>query len=167
MAAGVRAASLAEVKSVYLFPMSNGMDQYLADRLTRDHVFQVVTDPKAADAIITDKLGEGFETELLRLRPELKPPPPKKAVADKDKKDDDKDKKDEKAADDLAAPINTFHTAHGTIFIVHVRAQQVVWSTYQHPPDHSPKEMELTAVKISGLLMKDLAPPVPGAKTKK
>src|ERR1700723_1478629 len=82
---GLRAASLAEVKSVYLFPMSNGLDQYLADRLTRDHVLQAVTDPKVADAVITDKLGQGFETELLRVRPDLKPLPPKKEISDKNK----------------------------------------------------------------------------------
>ncbi len=159
-AGGVRAASLAEVKSVYLFPMSNGLDQYLANRLTRDHVFQVVTDPKVADAVITDKLGQGFESELLKVRPDLKPVPPKKEIADKDKKDDDKDKKEDKPVEDMTPPINTFRTAQGTIFIVQARTQMVVWSTYQRPPNHSPKEMERTAEKIASLLEKDIAPPV-------
>src|ERR1700691_4888254 len=94
LAAGLRAASLAEVKSVYLFPMSNGLDQYLADRLTQGHIFKVVTDPKAADAVITDQLGKAFEAQLLLARPDLKPVPPKPPVTDKDK-DKDKDDKDQ------------------------------------------------------------------------
>jgi len=157
--AGVRAASLAEVKSVYLFPMSNGLDQYLADRLTRDHVFQVVTDPKMADAVITDKLGMGFQAELLKARPDLLPPPPPKKSDDKDKdKDKDEAKKDDQPQD-LTPPVNSFHTTQGTIFLVQAKTQQVLWSTYQRPSNHTPKEMEKTAAKIASLLQKDVAPP--------
>ena len=166
MAAGVCAASLGEVKSVYLFPMASGLDQYLADRLTRDHVFQVVTDPKAADAVITDSLGIGFETQLLKLRPDLKPVPPKPETADKDK-DKDSDKKDEKPAEDLTPPINSFHSTHGTIFIVHAKSQRVVWSTYRRPSNRTPKEMEKTAGKIASLLEKDVSPPVAAASPAK
>ena len=35
---------------MYLLPMPNGLDQYLANRLTKVAFFQVVTDPKTADA---------------------------------------------------------------------------------------------------------------------
>ena len=148
---------------MYLFPMSNGLDQYLADRLTRDHVFLVVTDPKTADAVITDTLGIGFETQLLKVRPDLKPVPPKQETADKDKdKDKDKDSatKDDKPVEDTTPPVSSFHAAHGTIFIVHARSQEVVWSTYQRLSNHTPKEMERTAAKIASLLEKVVAPPV-------
>ena len=40
------AADLADVKTVYLLPMSFGMDQYLAVRLTTGSKLQVVTDPQ-------------------------------------------------------------------------------------------------------------------------
>lgn len=157
--AGLCAASLTEVKSVYLFPMSNGFDQYLADRLTRDHVFQVVTDPKIADAVITDKLGLGFQAELLNARPDLVPPPPKKVSSDKDKdKDKDADKKEDKA-EDLRPLVSSFHATQGTVFIVQAKTQQVVWSTFQRPSNHTPKEMEKTAGKIATQLQKQLAPP--------
>jgi hypothetical protein len=168
--AGVRAASLAEVKSVYLFPMANGLDQYLADSLTRDHVLQVVTDPKAADAVITDRLGDAFETQLLTARPELKPPPPPKPASDKDKdKDEDKDsaKKDAKEQEAVVPIASAFHAAHGTVFLVHAKTQQVVWSTFQKPGGHDAKEMERTATRIAKLLEKDLAPPVAAASAKK
>jgi len=161
--AGLCAASLAEVKSVYLFPMSNGLDQYLADRLPHDHVLQVVTDPKAADAVITDHLGSGFEEQLLRLRPELKPPPPpkpvKKADADKDG-DKDADKDEDKKDKDVVPMASSYRNAKGTVFLVHARSQQVVWSAYQKAGSHDPKEMERTAARIAKMLEKDLAPPV-------
>jgi hypothetical protein len=72
------AADLAGVHSVYLLPMARGMDQYLANRLTNERVFHVVTDPKLADAIFTDHLGEGFQAELEDFSPTPKPPEPPK-----------------------------------------------------------------------------------------
>src|SRR5579885_2136700 len=57
-------ADLTGVKTVYVMPMARGLDQYLASRLTSDHVFQVVTDPKLADAVMTDRIGEAFQMRL-------------------------------------------------------------------------------------------------------
>jgi hypothetical protein len=68
---------LSEVQTIYVLPMSSGMDQYLASRLTRGHILQVVTDPAKADAILTDHLGAAFEDSLKELYPELKPAPEK------------------------------------------------------------------------------------------
>ena len=51
------AADLASVHTVYVLKMSKGLDQFLASRLTSDHVFRVVTDPKQADAVFTDQIG--------------------------------------------------------------------------------------------------------------
>ena len=61
--ASASAGDFRSVKTVYLLPMANGLDQYLASRLTSESVFQVVTDPKKADAVLTDHVGEGFEQE--------------------------------------------------------------------------------------------------------
>lgn len=155
--AGVCAASLAEVKSVYLFPMANGLDQYLAECLTRDHVFKVVTDPKAADAVISDQLGKGFEAQLLEVRPDLKPVPPKPPVADKDK--DDKDKAEKKEDQPYIVPPSVFHSAHGTTFLIDAKSQQVVWSNYQKPTNHTQKDMERLAERIAKSLENDLNPP--------
>ena len=38
-------ADLGEFKTVYILPMSNGLDQFLAIKLTSGSVMQVVTDP--------------------------------------------------------------------------------------------------------------------------
>jgi hypothetical protein len=81
----------------------------------------VVTDPKVADAVITDQLGKGFEAQLLLARPDLKPVPPKPPVTDKDKDDKDKAEKKEDAA---AAPqMSSFHSAKGTIFVIDAKSQ--------------------------------------------
>jgi hypothetical protein len=160
---GVRAASLAEVKSVYLFPMAHGMDQYLAERLTRDHVLQVVTDPRVADAVITDRLGVGFETALLKARPELKPVPPAKPKKDDADKDSDKDKDNK---EEEIVPVSAFHSGHGTVFLVHAKTRNVVWSTYMKPTRTDAREMERTAARIAKLLEKDIAP-APATPVKK
>ncbi|HXN45237.1 MAG TPA: hypothetical protein VN893_01260 [Bryobacteraceae bacterium] len=61
---------LLQVHKVYLLPMTNAMEQYLANRLTGLGVFQVVTDPNKADAIFTDGIGASFESRLADLFPE-------------------------------------------------------------------------------------------------
>lgn len=79
-------ADLTAVRTVYVMPMSRGLDQYLANRLTARHTFLVVTDPKRADAIFTDRIGESFQTELENIFPDPKPaetkPAPEAAKAD-------------------------------------------------------------------------------------
>src|ERR1035441_3863988 len=80
-AAMMCAADLANVHTVYLLKMAKGLDQFLANRLTSDHVFQIVTDPKLADAVFTDQLGEGFQMKLEEFSPSPdsdKPAPPAK-----------------------------------------------------------------------------------------
>src|ERR1039457_2488458 len=78
-------ADLADVRTVYVLPMSHGLDQYLANRLTHDHVFMIVTDPKLADAVPTERAGTGLQAKLADL---LQPPPTEKPAP----KGDDKDK---------------------------------------------------------------------------
>jgi hypothetical protein len=74
MSIGVCAAGLGDIKTVYLLPMSSGLDQYLAQQLTAEAVLQVVTDPQKADAVLTDHLGESFEQTVADLyQPKPKP----------------------------------------------------------------------------------------------
>ncbi len=75
------AADLAGVHAVYLLPMARGMDQYLANQLTNEHIFRVVTDPKLADAIFTDHISEGFQMQLEDFSPAPKPPAPAKPAS--------------------------------------------------------------------------------------
>lgn len=156
------AADLSTAHNVYLLPMSRGIDQYLAVGLTKGHVLQVVTDPKMADVILTDHIGEGFEAQVAALYPPPPPPPEKKT---------DKAAKTAPANDaagmvsmfaDAAGqshatvPPSSFSRTRGTIFLVDAKTHEVLWSTYDPPKDTTGKALDRTANDIVGRLKKDL-----------
>ena len=125
----------AEVKTVYLMPMGNGLDQYLANQLAAAGAFEVVTDPKRADAVFTDHIGETVEQRLAEL---LAPP-----------KEDDDDKKDDKVVH-----FSSFSRGKGTIFLVDVKSKSVLWSAYEKPKNSAPDELNRTAARIVQRLKK-------------
>jgi hypothetical protein len=131
LASLVLGAEVTGVKSVYLLPMSGGLDQYLANRLTAGQVFRVVTDPKLADAIFTDQLGEAFERKFM----DLYPPP---EAADSDEKDDNKPQ----------AHASAFGRGKGTIFLVDLKSRAVIWSGYEKRSGSKPEMLDRTAVHI-------------------
>jgi hypothetical protein len=173
------AADLAGVHTVYVMPMARGLDQYIASRLTSDRVFQVVTDPKLADTVLTDRVGEGLQSQLEIISPTPKPPAPEpppvaepeKAVkGEKGKKDKDKDK-DAAAAgagnpmlgdtvNKLDNPNNnsSFGRSKGNIFLVDAKSRQVIWSTFNPPKGVAVKDLDRTASDIVSRLKKDLNP---------
>ena len=168
LAASVPAAvkqQLKQVNTVYILGMSGGMDQYLANRLTNMGVFQVVTDPQKADAIITDRLGEPFEAKLKELYPPPAPPAPVKDAKDaKDDKDSktapaDKKEKDDKDKTDTGGVtrVGSFNRGRGNIFIVDRKSKNVVWSTYDRPKDTTPGELSKTAERVVKRLKDDLS----------
>jgi len=140
-------SDLARVQTVYLLPMGYGLDQYLAGRLTRMGVFQVVADPKQADAVFTDRLGEAFEQRMN----ELYPPEPAQKPADTQE-----EKESTAAARQEAPRASTWGRGRGTIFLVDTRTRTVLWSVYERPRDASPDEVERTARRIAEQLMRDL-----------
>jgi hypothetical protein len=105
------------IRTVYILPMAGGLDQYLAAWLTHDHVLEVVADPKLADAVITDTLGEPFEQKMAQIRPPAAAP-------------DSKDKADS------SAMVHTFRSgsSKGTVFLVDAKTRVVVWSDYEKAP---------------------------------
>jgi hypothetical protein len=146
MSMGVSAAGLGDIKTVYLLPMSNGLDQYLAQQLTGGAVLQVVTDPQKADAVLTDHVGESFEQSLADLY-QTKP-----QTADKDKSDD-------ATEDKGAAPVRSGmqgKRGRGTIFLVNRRSHDVLWSVYELPKDTQPGTLRRSAGRISAELAKSI-----------
>jgi hypothetical protein len=125
-------AQIQDVKTVYIFPMHNGFDQYLVDGLTEQHVFRVVTDPKTADAIFTDTTGPAFEQMFAQRVLDVKPA------------------KDEEKAH------ASFHS-RGTLFLVS-RNKQVIWSTYAAAKDNTPKQLRIAARRSVERLKKVLNP---------
>ncbi len=133
------AGSLADVKTVYLLPMANGLDQYLAAQLTSAAVLHVVTDPHKADAVLTDHVGQSFEDSLADLYTD-KPPASDKAA---DKTED---------TPPAFARSGSGQRGRGNIFLVDRKTHDVLWSLYQSPGDKSPNGMKRTAAKISSKL---------------
>jgi hypothetical protein len=148
-------ADLANVHTVYVLKMSKSMDQYLANRLTNEHVFQVVTDPKLADAVLTDRIGESFQAKLEELFPSPEAEQPAK------EKEEDADAKSGLLAEPLnklASPAanSSFGQASGTIFLVDTKSRQVVWSAYDVPKDASSRQLDRTASDIVSRIKHDL-----------
>jgi hypothetical protein len=117
-------------KTVYILPMSAGLDQYLAQWLTKDHIMQVVADPKTAEVVMTDRLGDAFERKMKEIHPG-----------------------DEKKSEDNTH--NNFRTSkpRGTIFLVDAKSSQVLWSDYQKPPrSNSDGDLNRAAERIAKML---------------
>lgn len=118
-------------------PMAGGLDQHVADWLTREHVMQVVTDVKTADLVLTDRLGEAFEQKLAQLKPE-----PEKTAADTGTTD----KTDKKTAGAGAGRISFRSTAaRGTLFLVDVKTRVVLWSDHEKMRGSSDKDLDRQA----------------------
>lgn len=159
---------LHQVKRVYILSMGSGMDQYLANELTQSGIFQVVTDPKQADAIVTDNIGQGFEDKLKVLYP---PPPtpeapkPGKAAADSETLDVG-DNSEAPPAKKSALDGVDFSGAHfgngsfsrgkGNFFVVDRSSRVVLWSIYERPKNSSPGELTKTASRVVKHLRDDL-----------
>jgi len=105
----------ANVRTVYVLPMSGGLDLFVAEWLAKSQIVQVTTDPKHADAVLTDHLGEDFERKLDQL------------LAKKDEHD-----KPAGSSEQLEHYNPGRH--RGTVFLVDSKTRQVLWSDYEKPP---------------------------------
>ena len=136
-------AEIFGVKTVYLLPMAGGLDQYLALQLSSGGLLQVVTDPKKADAILTDAIGTRLEDSLTELYG---------APVDKDK---DKTDKDKSATSNSARPVmQRLSRSGGLVFLVNRTSRDVLWSTYELPASSQPDELKHVAAKIVERLAK-------------
>jgi hypothetical protein len=146
MSMGVSAAGLGDIKTVYLLPMSSGLDQYLAQQLSAGAVLQVVTDPKNADAVLTDHVGEAFEGSLADLY-QTKPQADGKAA------DANTEASEDKGAPRVRSGMQG-KRGRGTIFLVNRRTHDVLWSVYELPKDSQPDTLRHSAGRISDRLAK-------------
>ena len=156
---------LHEVKRVYILAMSANMDQFLASQLVKSGVFEVVTDPKKADAIITDRVGESFESKLDALYP---PPAPPKKVEETKPATDDAPKPEPKGLRDINSDKlsgldlsagyrpSSMGRGKGNIFIVSRGTRSVLWSVYEPPKNNTSGEMTKTAARVVKHLKEDL-----------
>ena len=124
------AASLAaqDIRNVYLLPMSNNFDQYLANRLRG--IYEVVADPALADAVFTDAIGPAFERKMAELYPV-----------------EGEEQADEKA--ESVGRMGALRRGRGTIFLVDRRSKKVVWSTYEPIRRFTPEDLDKVADKVA------------------
>ncbi|HLH43436.1 MAG TPA: hypothetical protein VKV74_10645 [Bryobacteraceae bacterium] len=129
---------LSAVKTVYMLPMSGGLDQYLAVALTNSGVFKVVTDPQKAEAVFSDHIGTSLEQSLHEL------------FASTEKIEDGKPN------DSFKPAMAPRARGKGSIFLVDRATRAVLWSVYAPPKDNQSDSLNRLAVRIAGQLQKDL-----------
>jgi hypothetical protein len=129
LAAYGQAALSPRFRTVYIVPMPNSMEEYLASCLTSTRVLWVVLQPSNADAVLTDTLDEDFWSWLERSYGSGSTAPAEGTDAG------------------YRRPAS-FYPHSGTIFLVDPRRRVVLWSTYNLPKNTSPDELNRTAVHI-------------------
>jgi hypothetical protein len=152
---------LKQVNTVYILSMGSGMDQFLANQLTTAGVFRVVTDPKKADAILTDRLGEPFEKKLDELYPP--PPTPEQLKKEAEAKEAKGDKQAHPGMDMSGGGVDrvtssSFNRGKGNFFLVDRKSRSVLWSVYEPPAkDSTPAALTRVAGRVVRRLQFDLA----------
>jgi hypothetical protein len=139
-------AQLKDVKTVYLYPMRGGFDLLLAQELVAEHIYKVVPDPKLADAVFTDQLGDVFLYKLDHIQTPAVAPKTSGSTSSM-------------TTADTAPHGSTFSRAQGTLFLVDVKSKEVVWSTFQKPKNTSSPELHKVAQKTVKQLELDIVGP--------
>jgi hypothetical protein len=158
--AGAAEIGGSNVRTIYILPMGHGLDQYVANRLTREGVLEVVADPTRADAILTDSLGKPLESELEKLHPTPKAQE-QDADADSEESDTAQTPRAKRTFSNSEAPVSTFARGRGTLFLVDARSRAVLWSVYERPVKSTPDQLDHTAKHVVDRLKHDLAPKQP------
>jgi hypothetical protein len=151
----VSAADVTTVSSVYIMPMSGGMDQYLALRLTTGNILQVVTDPQKADVVMTDRIGGGFDERWKELYP---PPEPAPKPDAKEAKDKDKNVLGDDVFTVSRGQSQPMSRGRGAYFLIDRGTRNVIWSTYARPKTSQPDDVNRTADQIAKELAKARKP---------
>ena len=109
-------------------------------KIAASGVFQVVTDPMKADAVISDHVGESFERSLDDLYGTT--------AKDPEKKDDPNTV--------TFARVGGGQRSRGTYFLVDRHTRAVLWSDQELPKDNTVKETRRVAERIANRLAKTL-----------
>jgi hypothetical protein len=145
------------VRTVYVMSIGHGLDQYVANRLTRDRVLEVVADPARADAILTDRLGKPLEYVLEKLHPTPKPAEAEDTDSESSDDSDTKSTRPMKTTSNAEPMTSTFGRGKGTLFLVDAHSRAVLWSVYEKPKRFTPDQLDHTAKRVVDRLKQDLA----------
>ena len=122
--------------------MTYSLDQFLAIRLTKGGVLQVVTDPKMADAVLSDHIGTGLEekTQVTVRRAECAMPIKIRIKT---------------RITFSGNPMGGSTRSKGAVFLVDRKTRSVLWSDYVRPKNAQPDELHHVADRIAEQLEKD------------
>jgi len=129
---------------LYLWPMTHAFDQYLAEQITADGVFEVVVDPKLASTIMTERIDSTF----LKAMDEFFPRPAGNSQTEKAAGNTKNDDSIEGGGRDRRPANHPRGQARGTLFLVDVASRKVVWSTYLKEFDPSPNKLHSQAGNV-------------------
>ncbi len=130
---------LSNIRVIYVLPMSGGLDQYLAVRLSAGGLVQVATDAQKADAVLTDSIGPAFEQRLADLYAPKKSDPNAKDRADSD----------------FAKPtMKPLSHSRGNLFLVDRKTGNVLWSTNERSKSNTADALRSAADHIASRLEK-------------
>jgi hypothetical protein len=135
-------AELSNIQFIYLLPMTAGLEQYLANRLTAEQIYQVVIDHTKAEAVFTDQIGAAFEVKLAELYP-----PPKPEAEEKEKKAEEESNAGGLKGD-TGTPPSTFRRGRGNLFLVDLKSRRVLWSIYYPPRSSAPADLDRASRRI-------------------
>jgi hypothetical protein len=128
---------LTQVKTVYILGMANGLDQFLANRLTNTGAIWIVLDPINADAILTDRLDEDFWKWLTHRFPRTSANPAAAHTQD-----------DLRSGSPRASP--------GTVFLVDPRTRLVLWSSFESITKKSAAALDQVAARHARRLLNSI-----------
>ncbi len=149
-------SQLSRVRSVYIWPMLNSFDQYLAEQISEEDVFEVVVDPKLAGAVLTDRIDAPFLAAMEEFFPLPQPDEAEKGEA---KKEEDESGDSIEAGVRLQRPTNrALSRPKGTLFLVDVSSRRVLWSTFLKEFQPSPNKLHGQARDVVVRLKKQLTP---------
>lgn len=148
--------ALPRVRSIYILSMSGGLDQYLANSLTRGGRFQVVTDPALADAVMTDRLGPEFEMRFTELYPPPEPPEPEKPAKNEEEEKEMEEGSLAAFSGPRAIRISSLSRGRGNVFLVDRGSRRVMWSAYRRVKNTRPEEMDRLASAYADRLHGDV-----------
>ena len=148
-------SELSRVRSVYIWPMHDSFDQYLAEQIAEEDVFEVVVDPKFATAVLTDRIDAPFLGALEEFFPL-----PDSGEAEKDEAEEESASGDSiEAGVRLQRPTNrALSRPKGTLFLVDVSSRRVLWSTFLKEYEPSPNKLHGQARDVVMRLKKQLNP---------
>lgn len=149
-------ARLERIRAVYFWPMSSSLDQYLAEQIAAEGLFEVVVDPNLATAVMTERIDAPF----LEAMDELFPLPASEESTKKPAEAEEAEQDSLEGDFRLRRPANrVVSRPRGTLFLVDVRSRRVLWSTFLKEYDSTPNNLHKQARRVVGKLKKQLGEP--------